>query len=254
MRSVWIALGLFFTLWWTWVGFSVLYNRFGVDSRAAAAAVPRRKRAHGRRGGRDRAGLDGDVAVFALSLAVDAPDPRGRQRVERRLARAAARADPLAYLVSAALFVVSIWVPEPLRYVLWAVAIGSSRARCCTRTARRRGARGATHDLDGVRARGPERGAGPAPLRRALRAVPDHPARRGGGRGGPGVGRRPCATLRRLGRAGRGDDPRGRAVVALLRLGGRDQPARCSSSRAAHPRWRGRSSPSGTCCRASRCC
>ena len=30
-RSVWIALGLFFTLWWTWIGFSVLYNRFGVD-------------------------------------------------------------------------------------------------------------------------------------------------------------------------------------------------------------------------------
>ena len=22
MRSVWIALGLFFTLWWTWVGFA----------------------------------------------------------------------------------------------------------------------------------------------------------------------------------------------------------------------------------------
>ena len=32
MRSVWIALGLFFTLWWTWIGFSVLYNRFGVDA------------------------------------------------------------------------------------------------------------------------------------------------------------------------------------------------------------------------------
>ena len=31
LRTVWVALGLFFTLWWTWVGFSVLYNRFGVD-------------------------------------------------------------------------------------------------------------------------------------------------------------------------------------------------------------------------------
>ena len=30
-RSVWIALGLFFTLWWTWVGFAVLYNRRGAD-------------------------------------------------------------------------------------------------------------------------------------------------------------------------------------------------------------------------------
>ena len=31
MRSVWIALGLFFTLWWTWVGFAVLYNRLGAS-------------------------------------------------------------------------------------------------------------------------------------------------------------------------------------------------------------------------------
>src|SRR3954454_22800210 len=28
-RSVWIALGLFLTVWWTWVGFAVLYNRRG---------------------------------------------------------------------------------------------------------------------------------------------------------------------------------------------------------------------------------
>ena len=34
MRSVWIALGLFFTLWWTWVGFAVLYNRHGDDEPA----------------------------------------------------------------------------------------------------------------------------------------------------------------------------------------------------------------------------
>ena len=32
MRSVWIALGLFFTLWWTWVGFAVLYNRQSADT------------------------------------------------------------------------------------------------------------------------------------------------------------------------------------------------------------------------------
>ena len=31
MSSVWIALGLFATLWWTWVGFAVLYNRHGAD-------------------------------------------------------------------------------------------------------------------------------------------------------------------------------------------------------------------------------
>ena len=42
MHSVWIALGLFFTLWWTWVGFAVLYNRYGADERRAARPVPRR--------------------------------------------------------------------------------------------------------------------------------------------------------------------------------------------------------------------
>ena len=31
-KSVWIALGLFFALWWTWVDFAVLYNRHGSDS------------------------------------------------------------------------------------------------------------------------------------------------------------------------------------------------------------------------------
>ena len=31
MHSVWVALALFLTLWWTWVGFAVLYNRQGAD-------------------------------------------------------------------------------------------------------------------------------------------------------------------------------------------------------------------------------
>ncbi|HET8953855.1 MAG TPA: low temperature requirement protein A [Solirubrobacteraceae bacterium] len=43
--SVWIALGLFFVLWWTWIGFAVLYNRRGDDAVSArllflAASVP----------------------------------------------------------------------------------------------------------------------------------------------------------------------------------------------------------------------
>jgi low temperature requirement protein LtrA len=70
MRSVWIALGLFFTLWWTWVGFAVLYNRRGTDRPEQrlpflAASVP---------AGVAAVAIDpastGDVAVFALSLAL----------------------------------------------------------------------------------------------------------------------------------------------------------------------------------------
>jgi low temperature requirement protein LtrA len=35
-HSVWIALGLFFTLWWTWIGFAVL------STTAAATRTPSR--------------------------------------------------------------------------------------------------------------------------------------------------------------------------------------------------------------------
>jgi low temperature requirement protein LtrA len=115
MSSVWIALGLFFTLWWTWVGFAVQYNRHGGDEPLhrllfLIASVP--------------AGVaavavgpasTGDSTVFALSLAVTrlvlaAGAPQ--RRVKR------------SCLVSAALFAISAAVPEPGRYVLWAIAIG----------------------------------------------------------------------------------------------------------------------------------
>ena len=70
MRSVWVALGLFATLWWTWVGFAVLYNRHGVEELAPrllflAGSVP---------AGVAAVAIDGaaagDSTVFALSLAV----------------------------------------------------------------------------------------------------------------------------------------------------------------------------------------
>ena len=54
MHSVWVALGLFAALWWTW-GFAVLYSR----RTHAAAAVPGRERARGRRRGRDRPAAEG---------------------------------------------------------------------------------------------------------------------------------------------------------------------------------------------------
>ena len=33
-HSVWVAFGLFWVLWWTWIGFAVLYNRLGSESPA----------------------------------------------------------------------------------------------------------------------------------------------------------------------------------------------------------------------------
>ena len=58
MRHVWIVLGLFFVLWWTWVGFAVLSNRHGADDPAQRLLFLAGQRAGRRRGGRDRAGVD----------------------------------------------------------------------------------------------------------------------------------------------------------------------------------------------------
>ena len=69
-HSVWAALGLFVRLWWTWIGFAVLYNRRGADTPAErllflAGSVPAGVAAVA-----VEPASTGDVAVFALSLAV----------------------------------------------------------------------------------------------------------------------------------------------------------------------------------------
>jgi len=151
MRSVWIALGLFFTLWWTWVGFAVLYNRLGADEPVQrllflAASVP-----IGVAAVAIEPASTGDSTVFALSLAVarlvlagaHAVTGEGRSLLSERITRAC--------LGSAALFALSAATPEPLRYALWAVAIGveSSAMLAEDRTAARRLRR--DHDLSALR-------------------------------------------------------------------------------------------------------
>jgi low temperature requirement protein LtrA len=133
-RSVWIALGLFFTLWWTWVGFAVLYNRHGADVHAQrlvflAASVP---------AGVAAVAIDpashGDITVFALSLAIirvllaaayvvgggDTGATGARSRVSELLRTRITR----ACLTSAALFALSPLLPGAGSYVLWAIGIG----------------------------------------------------------------------------------------------------------------------------------
>jgi len=124
MRSVWTALGLFATLWWTWVGFAVLYNRHGVEELAPrllflAGSIPAGVAAVAIDGA-----ATGDSTVFALSLATTRLVLAAAEVVTGEGAEALRRRITLALLASAVLFAVSIWVPEPLRYVLWAVAIG----------------------------------------------------------------------------------------------------------------------------------
>lgn len=147
MHSVWVALGLFATLWWTWVGFAVLYNRHGADALALrvlflAGSVP---------AGVAAVAIDpastGDSTVFALALAATrlvlagatAVAGGGTDLLRGRITRAC--------LLSAALFLISIWVPEPFRYLLWAAGIVAESGAMLTedREAVRRARR--DHDL-----------------------------------------------------------------------------------------------------------
>ena len=183
MRSVWIALGLFFTLWWTWVGFAVLYNRTGADEPAqrllflvaSAAAWP----------GCCRCGSRGRACLGRPLRAVDLD-------------------------------------PGAVSLVLWRSRSAPSSAPCWPRIATS-GAGCAAITICRAGSGGPRPRRWLAPLRRAVRPVPDHPAGGGRGGGGPGLGRRPRGHGGRLGRARGGDDPGRHALVGVLRLGGRDQ-------------------------------
>jgi low temperature requirement protein LtrA len=152
-RSVWIALGLFFTLWWTWIGFSVLYNRFGADTATTrllflAGSVPAGVAAVA-----IEPASTGDVTVFALALALTRvllAYANGRQRgvLRARIGQ--------SYLLSAALFLVSIWVPEPFCYALWAIGIGQESGAMLhdDREVRRRARR--QHDVSLYRPQDPD--------------------------------------------------------------------------------------------------
>src|SRR5262245_31103506 len=122
-RTVWIALGLFFVLWWTWVGFAVLYNRTGADGPAQrllflVASVPAGVAAVA-----VEPASTGDTAVFAASLAVTRLVLAAAHGANSSLAELLRLRIARACLVSALLFALSIWAPEPFRYLLWAIAI-----------------------------------------------------------------------------------------------------------------------------------
>ena len=117
------ALGLFATLWWTWIGYAVLYNRQGDDRQplhrllVLAGTVP-----CGIAATQAHHVFEGHPAGFALALAgarlvlAVAFTIAGRAVVEaRRVAR--------GYLLSAVLFAVSAALPERWCYALWAFAL-----------------------------------------------------------------------------------------------------------------------------------
>ena len=96
--------------------------------------------------------------MFALSLAVARARPRrARTRVTGEGADLLRERITRACLVSAALFALSVATPEPLRYVLWAIAIGveSSAMLAEDRAAARRLRR--DHDLSALAPEDPRR-------------------------------------------------------------------------------------------------
>ena len=145
MHSVWVAFGLFFV--------SVV----DVGGVRGALQPPRRGRARcsaccswpaacrrGWRRSRSSRPRRATVTVFAISLAVTRlvlavanGQAGGRtQLLQLRITR--------ALLTSAALFLVSAWVPEPFTYVLWVIGIGDRVGRDAERGPRGHAPRAAT--------------------------------------------------------------------------------------------------------------
>jgi low temperature requirement protein LtrA len=118
--------GLFVAVWWAWVGYTVYADRFDTDDLLHRALV-----------------LAGMLAVIAMALSVHDALHGGAAQfaltfvavrgivllLNARARRHAAAARPLlnlylvAFTIGASLWLVSVFVPEPARYVLWGVAL-----------------------------------------------------------------------------------------------------------------------------------
>jgi low temperature requirement protein LtrA len=131
-RSVWIALGLFVVLWWTWVGFAVLYNRHGIDDARSRLVVLAGSIPAGVAAVAVEPAAAGDSTMFACSLAVTRVMLAGAYAVAGGHADALRLRVARACLFSAALLLVSVWAPPPLRYLLWAVAIAAESGAMLT--------------------------------------------------------------------------------------------------------------------------
>ncbi|MFJ1767077.1 low temperature requirement protein A [Amycolatopsis sp. NPDC088138] len=117
------ALGLFATLWWTWIGFALLYNRVGDDTRVTdrlfvlAGTVPcaiAATQAHHAFDGHP-AGFAGALAGVRLILAVAHWwSGRGKPGVRRIT---------WGYAAATVVFTISAFVPRPWVFVLWAFAL-----------------------------------------------------------------------------------------------------------------------------------
>jgi low temperature requirement protein LtrA len=140
-RGVLAALGLFIPLWWTWIGFVMLYNLRGEDRIShrlfvLAGTIPCAIAAievHGAIGGHTVGfsfALAGARAVLAFAFAFTSDQ---RRRIARRIS--------LRYAISTALFVISALLPLPWRYVFWGLALAQEAGLLLTEARERSKAR-----------------------------------------------------------------------------------------------------------------
>lgn len=122
-RGVVSSFGLFVPLWWTWIGFVMLYNLRGEDRAThrllvLAGTIPCAIAAievHGATGGQTAGfalALAGARAVLTFAFAFTSDQ---RRRVARLIS--------LAYGISTVLFLLSAFAAPPWRYVLWGLAL-----------------------------------------------------------------------------------------------------------------------------------
>jgi low temperature requirement protein LtrA len=149
LRTVWITLGLFIALWWTWVGFTVLYNRHGADTPSQRALYLLASLPVGAGAVALVPASHGHTAAFAITLAAtrvvlaigNARDDDPGSSVGDQLRLHTVR----AYLLSVLLFIGSIWIPSPFRYVIWAAALINESAVLLADDQRRRRRRRSNH-------------------------------------------------------------------------------------------------------------
>jgi low temperature requirement protein LtrA len=118
--------GLFVAVWWAWVGYTVYADRFDTDDLVHRVLV-----------------LAGMLAVIAMALSIHDALHGGSTQfalafvavrgivllLNARARRHAAEARPLlnlflaAFSTGASLWLVSVFVPEPARYLLWGLAL-----------------------------------------------------------------------------------------------------------------------------------
>lgn len=112
------AFGLFIPLWWTWIGFVVLCNRYADRSVqrlfVLAGTLPLAVAAI-----ETHAAADGRQMAFTFALA----GARLLLAAAFALSSTAARQVAGGYLVSTVVFAGSAFVPGPWRYLLWAFAL-----------------------------------------------------------------------------------------------------------------------------------